>query len=510
MFESAELGHEVDKQTYRREEPKLRQALLEAQNEANASGTFPVITIVAGMDGAGKGETVNVLNEWMDPRLIDTCAFDDPTREERERPRLYRYFRELPAKGRIGLLFGAWYSEPLLERFHGRLRDDQLDSMLEQVVRLEKMLVREGALVLKFWFHLSKDAQRARLKKLAKDPLTAWRVGDAEREQLRHYGKFRRTAEHVLRYTSSGEAPWTLVEGQDAQYRNLTVGRVLLDRLRSQLAASSSAGRPNGAKKGANGKAPANGVPAGAPLLRPSIDGVELLDRLDLSLSLPKAEYERELEILQGRLNLAMRAPRFRKRHSVVALFEGNDAAGKGGAIRRVTAALDARQYDVVPVAAPSEEERAQPYLWRFWRRLPRRGEMTIFDRSWYGRVLVERVEAFAPEPDWMRAYAEINDFESQLAAHGILVVKFWLAISKDEQLKRFKQREKTAWKRFKITPEDYRNREHWDAYARAVNDMVQRTSTEIAPWTLVEATDKRYARVKVLRRLVSALEEAG
>jgi polyphosphate kinase 2 (PPK2 family) len=194
---------------------------------------------------------------------------------------------------------------------------------------------------------------------------------------------------------------------------------------------------------------------------------------------------------------------------TVIAMFEGNDAAGKGGAIRRITSALDARQYNIVPIAAPTEEERAQPYLWRFWRHIPRRGRVTIFDRSWYGRVLVERVEGFCSKTDWMRAYSEINDFEAQLVRHNIVVVKFWLTISKEEQLRRFKEREKIGFKRFKITEEDWRNREKWDAYEQAVCDMVDRTSTEIAPWTLVEANDKNFARIKILKTLCRQIEAA-
>jgi polyphosphate kinase 2 (PPK2 family) len=235
---------------------------------------------------------------------------------------------------------------------------------------------------------------------------------------------------------------------------------------------------------------------------------VYLLDKLDLTKKVEKKDYERELDLLQGRLNKLTRHKRFRD-HAVVTVFEGNDAAGKGGAIRRVTAALDARQYDIVPIAAPTEEERAQPYLWRFWRHIPRRSGITIFDRSWYGRVLVERVEGFCSEGDYLRAYGEINDFEAQLADEGVIVVKLWLAISKEEQLRRFREREKVEWKRFKITEDDWRNRKKWRAYARAVHDMVERTSTTAAPWTIVEANDKRHARLTVLRTLVSRIEDA-
>jgi polyphosphate kinase 2 (PPK2 family) len=235
---------------------------------------------------------------------------------------------------------------------------------------------------------------------------------------------------------------------------------------------------------------------------------VNIIRALDLTQALTDKAYGEELPRLQGRLAQLCRDKRF-ARSSLIAVFEGNDAAGKGGAVRRVAAALDARNYRIVPIAAPSEEERAQPYLWRFWRHVPRPGSVTVFDRSWYGRVLVERVEGFCAPADWQRAYAEINDFESSLVRHGAAVAKFWLAISKDEQITRFRAREATPFKAFKITEEDWRNREKWDAYEAAVCDMVDRTSTTEAPWTIVEANDKRFARVKVLRTLVQAVERA-
>ncbi|MEY4512201.1 MAG: hypothetical protein RLZZ450_4323 [Pseudomonadota bacterium] len=489
MFEAAELGHTVDKQAYKDQVPELREALLLAQVELQKKATFPVIIVIAGLDGAGKSETVHELLEWMDPRLIDTHSFDAATEQERQRPRMWRYWNALPPKGKIGLLYGAWYEDPIERRFARDISKGELDQLAEQAVRFEQMLVQEGALLLKFWFHLSEDEQRARFKKLFKDPATRWRVSDDERAHLKGYRRFKRAAERTLRQTHTAEAPWVIVEGADEPYRNLTVGKTLLDALRKRL----------------DDAAPPHAIET--PPLETSIDGVEVLDRLDLSKSLSKEDYEDELLEWQGRLNLAMRHSRFRKHHSIVAVFEGNDAAGKGGAIRRVTSALDARQYQIVPIAAPTEDERAQPYLWRFWRHLPKRGELTIFDRSWYGRVLVERVEGFASEQDWRRAYGEIDDFESQLDAHGVLVVKFWLSIDRATQLSRFQEREATPWKNFKITGDDWRNREKWDAYAAAVNDMVERTSTEIAPWTLVEANDKRYARVKVLKTLASAIE---
>jgi polyphosphate kinase 2 (PPK2 family) len=233
-----------------------------------------------------------------------------------------------------------------------------------------------------------------------------------------------------------------------------------------------------------------------------------VLSALDLELSVSDKAYKRELAQLQGRLSVLARDPRFKKR-SLVLAFEGADAAGKGGAIRRISGALDARQFQIIPVAAPTDEERAQPHLWRFWRHLPRQGHIRIFDRTWYGRVLVERVEGFCAPRDWQRAYAEINDFEHELVESGVIVVKFWLQISQEEQLKRFREREKVGFKRFKITQEDWRNREKWDAYQEAICDMVERTSTGEVPWTLVEANDKNHARIKILRTLCERLEQA-
>jgi len=491
MFESAELGHRIDKETYRREEPPLREALLNAQYDLAQSGRFPVLIVIGGVDGAGKGETVNMLNEWMDPRHIRTHAFPQPSDEERERPRMWRFWRALPPRGKIGILFGAWHTQPILDRVYGRSSKAALAEAIAEIVRFEKMLTDEGVLILKFWFHLAKDKQRKRLKALERDPDTRWRVTATDWERFKLYDRFRRVSEEYLLQTSKAEAPWVVVEGEDAHYRMLTVGRLLLEAMRERLR-----------------QKPLVHLPDRTPPMLPRTDRRDVLLGLDLTKKISRPKYERELERWQGRLNLLARDPRAGAL-SVVAVFEGQDAAGKGGAIRRVTGALDARRYTGVPIAAPTEEERAQPYLWRFWRHLPRRGRFTIFDRSWYGRVLVERVEKLCSEYDWMRAYSEINDFEAQLVRHNIVVVKFWLEIGKDEQLERFKAREKTSFKRFKITAEDWRNRKRWDLYHAAVCDMVDKTSTSTAPWTLVEANDKYHARIAVLKTFCRSIEAA-
>ncbi|MGC2520064.1 MAG: polyphosphate:AMP phosphotransferase [Burkholderiales bacterium] len=490
MFDSANLDHRIDKKTYQREEPKLREALLNAQFDLKENGRFAVLILIAGVEGAGKGETVNLLNEWMDPRHIHTYAFPDPSDEESERPPMWRFSRALPPKGTIGIFFGAWHTQAIVERVQGRISGGEFSRYIGEILRFEKMLCDEGVLLLKYWFHLSKAQQKERLRELERDPKTRWRVTDLEWKYAKQYKKFVRVCDPFLRKTSTGEAPWIVVPGADPHYRSLTVGRHLLASMRERL-----------------DEKPPRHLPDPNPPLPAPTDSMNVLRALKLDQPMTHDAFRAELEKWQGRLNLLSRHPGFRDL-SVVAVFEGNDAAGKGGAIRRVTQALDARSYHNISVAAPTEEERAQPYLWRFWRHIPRRGRFIIFDRSWYGRVLVERIEGFCSEADWRRAYGEINDFEQQLVRNRMVLAKFWLAIGKDEQLRRFREREKVVFKRFKITQEDWRNRKKWRAYEIAVCDMVDRTSTSTTPWTLVEANNKYHARIKVLKTLCRSIEE--
>lgn len=489
MFESAELHHTVSKQDYAEALVPLREALLDAQYDLARDARFPVVVLVGGVDGAGKGEVVNQLHEWMDPRFIATFALDAPTDEERERPPMWRFWRALPPKGRIGVFLGSWYTSPILRRVYGETGNGRLARSVEEIVHFEHMLAEEGALIVKLWFHLAKAVQRERLAELESSAKTRWRVTDTDWKHFRLYDKFRKVSERVLRETSTAVAPWIVIEGTDPRYRGLTAGRTLLDSLRRRL---------DGAV--------ASPSPSPAVAAAPPSDGRDVLSTLDLDRRLSEEEYDERFQKYARRLTALTQSSAFAKR-GVVMAFEGADAAGKGGAIRRLASILDARRYRVIPIAAPTDEERAQPYLWRFWRQLPRRGRFAIFDRSWYGRVLVERVEGLCTEREYLRAYGEINDFEEQLVAHDVVVLKFWLQISPEEQLARFKEREATGFKRFKITPEDWRNREKWDQYQRAVCDMVDRTSTEIAPWTLVAANDKRFARMEVLRTLVERLE---
>jgi polyphosphate:AMP phosphotransferase len=496
MFEAAEVGRKLSKREYRAQVPRLRSELLEAQRQLRQA-PFPVIVLFAGVDTAGKGEMVNLLNEWMDPRWIITRGYTDPSSEELERPRLWRYWRDLPPDGGLALFLSAWYSSPIRHRVARRITRAEFDELLAQVAAFEHTLAADGAVIVKFWMHLSKAAQRKRLKSFEKDPLQHWRVTRKQWKHWRMFDKFVAAADHAIRRTSTDLAPWHIVEGEDEEYRAIVVGTELRDAIRRGLARARLAHQPRHATTAKRRRVSA-------------IEQVErqfnVLGKLDMTRRLTDRRFKASLATQQGRLNLLQRQAR-QQGLSTVVVFEGWDAAGKGGAIRRVTAALDARDYDVIPVAAPTDEEQARHYLWRFWRRLSRAGRMTIFDRSWYGRVLVERVEGLATEAEYMRAYGEINHFEEQLVAHGILVVKFWIHITNGEQLRRFRERSRTAYKQWKIGKEDWRNRARWTDYVVAINDMVARTSTRVAAWTLVEGNDKNFARVKVLTELADQLD---
>jgi polyphosphate:AMP phosphotransferase len=491
VFEIAELGHTVKKSVYNSQIPELRTELLLTQEKLKQSN-FSVIILISGVDGGGKGDVINLLNEWMDPRFIRTVAFGKPSDEEKERPKFWRYWRTLPAKGLVGVFVGSWYSDPISQRVYGDIDANRLHLDLMHIRQLEQELIDDGTLIIKCWLHLKKSAQKKRLQLLEKNPDTRWKVTDRDKKHLSMYDDFVKVAENVLTETSTGDSPWLIVDGSDLRYSSLTVGKHILSRIEQHMQLREIA-------KQQKTKVPVSQI---SNLLQQN-----LLDSLDLSLQLEKKTYNNLLSKYQGKLNKLARQAHEMQRSSIL-VFEGWDAGGKGGAIRRLTHAIDARNYQVISVAAPTDEERLHHYLWRFWRHIPRAGQVTIYDRSWYGRVLVERVEGFASENQWKHAYSEIVNFEEALSDHGIVLLKFWLHIDNDEQLRRFKEREKISYKKHKITEEDYRNREKWNDYNIAVNEMVTRTSTQKNPWIMVEGNDKKYARVKVIRAYCERLEK--
>jgi polyphosphate:AMP phosphotransferase len=468
---------------YGRLMPALNDQLLARQLDTRKLEKFSVAVIVTGVPSAGRSETVNKLIEWLDPKYVSVRAFGKSDADS-SHPPMWRYWRALPAFGRVAFYFWGWYGEYLGSAFgDSRKAQRRAERELERIRQLETMLSADGVRVVKIHLDLDADTQRKRLKKLRGNKLTRWRVTHEDLWLARHHKAFRKAIERCIAASDQPSARWHLIDGADEDYREVRVGELLRDELQAGLAAQ-TAGR---ARAGKASKPP--------PLRRERIRKVD------------DEEYDRELEQLQGKLALLTRRSKFRK-HGLVLAFEGMDAAGKGGAIRRITHALDARQYQVVPVSAPTAQERLHPYLWRFWRDVPERGHIAIYDRSWYGRVLVERVRGFAAPADWRRAYAEICEFERQLTEHG-LVAKFWLQVSKAEQLRRFKERDEDPLKRFKVDPEDWTNRSLYDAYQVAAAEMIQRTQSPQARWHVVPADDKKSARLHVLRVVCEAVEAA-
>ncbi|MEX1999295.1 MAG: polyphosphate:AMP phosphotransferase [Gemmatimonadales bacterium] len=491
MFAAAEAGARVDKGTWERAVPRIRTGLLAVQRRVAGLPIAPVI-IVGGAEGAGKGHTMARLLEWLDTRGVQTHVLWDPTDEERLRPPFWRYWRVLPPHGHLAILFGSWYTWPIVDRVFGRLKRAPFERALRRIRDFERMLSLEGVPVIKFWLHLPKKIEKRRLKELRADRLERWRLSPRAEEFFKRYDDFRAVASRALALTSTDVAPWTVVEATDARHRDLTVTTTVLHALEEAADASEA-------------------LRTSPPLTRPRLarpTPANILRRLPQPRPMAEPEYDDRLATAQA--SLARLAHLLEEQDRALAVVcEGPDAGGKGGAIRRVTAALRPQQYRVNAVAAPTDDERSQPYLWRFWRHVPKLGTIAIFDRSWYGRVLVERVEGFATPAAWRRAYGEINEFEDQLTDAGIIVCKFWLHVSAAEQLRRFTDRQETPYKLYKLTPDDWRNRAKWGAYEAAACDMIARTGTESAPWVPIPANDKRRARVLVVEALVNRLADA-
>lgn len=488
MFEAVCLGHTLSKSDFKAQETELRQKLLDAQFSLKESNKA-VLIILAGVDGARKSDVIDRLNKWLDARNIQVHAFWNNSTEETERPFYWRFWRNLPARKTIGIFFGGWYWQPLHEHTLGHTSDEEFDTACRIIQETESMLRHDGMVIVKLWLHIDKQTQKKRLKQRRK-LFEESRVPTEDTKIYKKYADYINAAQRAIRLTDTVRCPWHLIEAMDENYRDITAGQVVLQAMEKAIAEHRVQDRRR--------------------VIHKTVLAVELdktvLDELDMSPKKDKDDYKSALEKYQSKLNdLAWEC--FGQKRSVVLVFEGWDAAGKGGAIRRITSALDARLYRAISIAAPTDEELAQQYLWRFWRHLPRAGYFTLYDRSWYGRVLVERVEEFATAQEWGRAYQEINDFEELLVDHGIVLMKFWLHIDKDEQLARFKAREETPWKVYKIGPEDWRNREKWDAYKIAIHDMIARTSTYKAPWQLIPANNKTYARAEILKQVCAKIE---
>ncbi len=455
--------------------------------EVKAAG-LPVLVLVEGWGAAGKGSMIGRIIQCLDPRFFTVTSMQAPTPEERRYPFLHRYMAAAPEAGKFAFLDSGWMDQVVTERLQGDLSERDYAQRLQSVLRFERQLTDNRYLVLKLFLHIGKNEQKKRLDALEADPDTAWRVSKRDRWQNKHYEKCLDAFDDYMQATNLPGAPWYVIDGDDKKWSEVQMLEILCSAI--------DTARQNAA--------------LAVPLRQNTFALCPMppLRQVALDKSLTEEEYDERRKALQKRLG-ALHNRLFRKRVPVVIVYEGWDAAGKGGNIKRVTAALDPRGYQVHPIASPEPHEKARHYLWRFWTRLPKTGHIAIFDRSWYGRVMVERIEGFCTENDWQRAYNEINEFEDELTAWGAVIVKFWVQIDKDTQLARFTDRQNTPEKRWKITDEDWRNREKWDAYETAVDEMLQKTSTRSAPWHILPSNDKKYARVKALEIIVETLERA-
>ncbi|OLP19115.1 polyphosphate:AMP phosphotransferase [Leptolyngbya sp. 'hensonii'] len=488
MLDTLDLHLSLDKATYQTEMERLMMQLRSLQN-ACWEKKMPVIVVLEGWAASGKGALVKKMIAYMDPRGFQVHPIWPSTKAERQYPFLWRFWKKLPARGAIAFYYHSWYTHVLEDRLFDRIAVADVPAALAQINAFERHLVDDGAAIAKFWIHLSRKELKQRLQEYAAHPLTAWRVRSEDWQQEKNYDRYTAYAEEMLVQTSTGSAPWTLVEGNSQRWARVKVLTQLtatlteaLDRLHLQFP-----------------------VPTLPPQAHLEPTEPDILAQVDFSHALSESDYRQQLGQVQVQLR-KLQLSIYRYRIPVLVLFEGWDAAGKGGAIKRLTDILDPRSYFVHPFAAPTDEEKAHHYLWRFWRQLPTSGTIGIFDRSWYGRVLVERVEGFATETEWRRAYREINEFEAQLTSAGYVLVKIWLHISPEEQMKRFLERRDDQFKEYKLTDEDWRNRDKWPYYEVAVNQALQRTSTPNAPWAVISANDKYYARVQVIQTVVAAI----
>ena len=465
------------------------QAKLAANQMRIKEAKVPVMVIFEGWGAAGKGSTLAKVIKDMDPRFFQVATMDaEPTEEESRRPFLWRYLVEIPEEGQFKFFDTCWMEEVTHGRVKGELTDDEYDRRIDSINTAERQLVDNGYQVMKFFFHIGKKDQRKRLDALAADEYTSWRVDEEDFWENDNYERCLEVYDRYLRDTNRSSAPWYIIDAKDRGWATLQVLEFL--------------------NTGIDVAIHNRGI--AAPLRQNvfPLRKMPLLSEISLDKAIDDEEYRAQLKTLQARLS-SLHNEIYLKRIPVVIAYEGWDAAGKGGNIKRITAALDPRGYRVIPIASPEPHEKARHYLWRFWNRLPKSGHITVFDRTWYGRVMVERLEGFCSENDWQRAYNEINEFEKELTDAGTVVIKFWVQIDSQTQLERFTDRQNTPEKQWKITEEDWRNREKWDLYEQAINEMLRKTNTTFAPWYVLESNDKHYARIKALSIVVDALEKA-
>lgn len=495
MLEQIDLTKKMPKEVYQEQMEQMESELAALQRECKALG-IPVILVFEGLDASGKGVQINKLIHPLDPRGFEVHAIKEETEEERMHPFLWRFWTKTPEKGRMAIFDTSWYRKVSIERFDHKMSKEELAYVYQEITTFERALADDGNVLIKFFLHISQKEQRKRFDKMLHSKETAWKVSREDEKRNKEYRRYKEICEEMLERTESEYAPWILIEAEDRRFATAKIFAQVIRQLKERIL-----------QENAVGKSASQSSDIQVETTQKNLMESSVLSKVDLTLAYTEEEYKKRLKALQERLEL-LHSELYRKRIPMVLGFEGWDAGGKGGAIKRLTDAMDPRGYLVSPTAAPTETEKSHHYLWRFWKNMPKDGHVTIFDRTWYGRVMVERIEGFCTKEEWQRAYREINDMESHLAHSGAIVLKFWMQIDKDEQERRFKERMENPQKQWKITDEDWRNREKWDFYEEAVNEMIIRTSTSYAPWIIVEGNNKYYARVKVLETVVNAMEE--
>lgn len=498
MLEIIDLDKKIEKEEYSRLMSGLQLQLGELQRKAKEL-KLPIIIVFEGLDAAGKGTLINELILPMDPRVFKVFPTYAPNEEACMRPFLWRFWVNTPAKGRIAIFDRSWYRKALVDRIDNNTKQTELNEIFQEINYFEQQLIDDGQIIIKLYLHISKKEQRARFKKLESNASTAWKVTKEDWKHYEQYDEYLNAADQMIEKTDTDYAPWTIIEAHDKRFAVAKIFNTVIKVIEDKINSENRDCIPKIGNELENSK---NEATIEFNNLNSSI-----LDKIDLSKTMMKSEYKAKLKQYQKKLR-ELEHELYIRRKSVVIVYEGWDAAGKGGNIRRLTQNLDPRGYEVVPIAAPNDIEKAHHYLWRFWNEIPKSGHITIFDRSWYGRVMVERIEGFCSTEEWKRAYKEINEMEEHLVNYGTIVIKFWLHIDKDEQLKRFKERQNTIHKQWKITDEDWRNRDKWDDYKLAVDDMLYKTSTTFAPWTIIESNSKYYARIKALKTVIDTIEK--
>ncbi len=491
MLSNIELNQEMSKEDYKAQKKELEIKMGMLQRKIKEY-QIPVLLVFEGWGAAGKGKLISRVLYPLDPRGVKVHTTNRLLEDDIMHPLLWTFWINTPLKGKMTIFDKSWHTMLLRKRFENSVSSPKVLQMFEDINNFEQQLADDGAVIMKFFLHISKDEQKKRIKEISKNKSTSWRITEEDRKQNKHYEQYRNLIEDMIQKTHTDYAPWYVIESENSKYAAIKTCKIFVERIEQAI--------QNIEKKKIIEKAEIQPVDMNVP-------EISILNTIDLSKTITKEEYKQKLEFYQNKVR-ELEYKMYAKRIPVVIAFEGWDAAGKGGSIKRLTEEMDPRGYRVIPIASPTKEELDHHYLWRFWKEMPKDGHMAIFDRSWYGRVMVERLEGFCTTEEWQRAYTEINQMEQHIANHGAVILKFWMHIDKDEQLARFKARQENPLKQWKITDEDWRNREKWDLYEKAVNEMLFRTNTDYAPWIIVESNSKQFARIKVLETVVNAIEE--